>query len=100
MTQHDDPRVDGMFRRDAFGALAAVVLVWLLYAFIFYIMAGVFGELGLTALATGLAVCVLILNASSIIAMIKHFSEDRTAIYSRDLYYLDVLRSNRAGGRN
>ncbi|VTZ26847.1 conserved hypothetical protein [Methylocella tundrae] len=98
MAQHDDPRVDGMFRRDAIGALPAVVLVWLLYAFTYYTLSEVFNQLGLSALMGGLALCVLVLNASSIIAMIKHFSEDRTAIYSRDLYYLDLLRTNRAGG--
>lgn len=97
---HHDPRVDGMFQRDAIGALATVALVWLLYAFIYYTLAGVFEQLGLTYLMAGLGLCVLILNASSIIAMIKHFSEDRNAIYSRDLYYLDLLRDNRVGGRN
>ena len=88
-----------MFLRDAVGALAAVLMVWALYAFIFFVMSGVFAELGLTAVMAGLALCVLILNASSIIAMIKHFGEDRTAIYSRDLYYLDLMRNNRMGGR-
>ncbi|ACK51554.1 conserved hypothetical protein [Methylocella silvestris BL2] len=96
---HHDPRVDGMFRRDSIAALGALALVWALYAFIYYTMDGVFAELGLNGLMSILALCVLLLNFVAVIAMIRHYSEDRTAIYSRDLYYLDLLRSNRAGGR-
>ncbi|WP_374309509.1 hypothetical protein [Methylocella sp.] len=96
---HSDPRVDRMFRRDVIGALGAVTAVWLLYAFVYYSMSGVFSDLGIQWLTGALALCVLLLNLAAIIAMITHYSEDRAAIYSRDLYYLDLLRAQRKGAK-
>lgn len=98
MTHHDE-RVDGMFRRDCVAAFGAIAAVWALYAFIYYTLHEIFGELGLNPLMSGLALTILLLNLAAVIAMIRHYSEDRTAIYSRDLYYLDMLRAQRTEGR-
>jgi tRNA A37 threonylcarbamoyladenosine biosynthesis protein TsaE len=38
---------------------------------------------------------VLFLNTASTFAMIRHYSEDKSAIYGTDIYYLDQIRKAR-----
>lgn len=90
-----DPRVGSMFRRDCVAAGCAVLLVWLIYAFTFWMMRQAFEASGVLEMMIGLGACVLFLNTAAIVAMIRHYSEDRTAIYGTDIYYLDCLRAAR-----
>jgi hypothetical protein len=46
----------------------------------------------------GVGACVVLLNTAAIAAMIRHYREDRDAIYGTDLYYLDRLREMRRAG--
>ncbi|WP_336490413.1 hypothetical protein [Methylobacterium nigriterrae] len=92
---HQDPRVASMFRRDCAAAVCAVLLVWLIYAFTFWTMKPAFDAAGLTGPMVGLGACVLFLNTAAIVAMIRHYGEDRAAIYGTDIYYLDRLRAAR-----
>ncbi len=84
-----------MFRRDSIAAIGAVVTVWLIYAFTFWMMRPAFAASGLTGIMIGLGACVLFLNTAAVLAMIRHYGEDRAAIYGTDLYYLDRLRQSR-----
>lgn len=93
-----DPRVSAMFGRDRAAALLAVCLVWLVYGFTFWTMRGAFAASGLTGLMIGIGLCVVLLNAAAVAAMIRHYGEDRAAIYGMDLYYLDRLRAMRRKG--
>lgn len=93
-----DPRVSAMFGRDRAAAILAVVLVWLVYAFTFWTMRQAFAATAVTPLMLGIGACVLLLNTAAIAAMIKHYGEDRAAIYGMDLYYLDRLRELRRKG--
>ncbi|UMY16459.1 hypothetical protein MMB17_17365 [Methylobacterium organophilum] len=90
-----DPRVSAMFGRDRAAAILAVVIVWLVYAFTFWTMRQAFADSHVTALMVVLGICVVLLNTAAIVAMIRHYSEDRAAIYGMDLYYLDRLRALR-----
>ena len=92
---HQDPRVGRMFRRDSIAAIGAVITVWLIYAFTFWMMRPAFAASGLTGIMIGLGACVLFLNTAAVLAMIRHYGEDRAAIYGTDLYYLDRLRQSR-----
>ncbi|KAB1070745.1 hypothetical protein [Methylobacterium planeticum] len=92
---HQDPRISAMFRRDCAAAIFAVVVVWLIYAFTFWTMRHVFDAANLTIPMALLGVSVLFLNTAAIVAMIRHYGEDRAAIYGIDIYYLDQLRRMR-----
>ena len=85
-----DPRIAGMFSGDRLWALAAVITLWALYAFVFWEVRPYLGSddvYWLLAIGGGL---VVLFNTASIIAMIAHLSDDRDEIYGLDLYYLDT----------
>ena len=92
---HQDPRVASMFRRDCAAAIFAVLVVWLIYAFTFWTMKQAFDVTNLTVPMAILGGSVLFLNTAAIVAMIRHYSEDRSAIYGIDIYYLDRIRELR-----
>jgi hypothetical protein len=90
-----DPRIDKMFGQDRIWAVTALVVVWALYTFVFYMLMphlndeGVFGAL---LVSGGL---VMLFNAAAIWAMIKHYSEDKAHIYGLDLHYLDLMNQRK-----
>ncbi|MBB2961353.1 hypothetical protein [Methylobacterium sp. R2-1] len=93
-----DARVAVMFGRDRAAAIFAVGMVWLVYAFTFWTMRQACDNCGVTLLVLGVGACVVLLNTAAIAAMIRHYREDRDAIYGTDLYYLDRLREMRRSG--
>ncbi|MGE0024897.1 MAG: hypothetical protein AB7S70_14845 [Hyphomicrobium sp.] len=90
-----DPRIQSMYSGDRLWAYAAVLVLWLSYAFTFWQVAlnssdnGVFQAL---AIAGGL---VLLFNTASIAAMINHYDDDRDHIYGLDIHYLDEMKKSR-----
>lgn len=87
-----DPRVDRMFGQDRMWAVLALVVVWALYSFVFYMLLPHLnddGVLGVLLISGGL---VMLFNAAAIWAMIAHYSEDRANIYGLDLHYLDLMK--------
>jgi hypothetical protein len=87
-----DPRIAGLFAGDRFWSLAALGLLWLLYAFVFFEIYPYTSTPEVTwALAIGGGL-VLLFNTASILAMVAHLSEDRHEIYGLDLHYLDLAK--------
>jgi hypothetical protein len=87
-----DPRIAGMFSKDCLWASGLLLVLWLLYAFVFY---EVWPNTGDGNVALALAISgglVLLFNSASIVAMIKHYSEDKEHIYGLDLHYLDIMQ--------
>jgi hypothetical protein len=90
-----DPRVDKMFGTDCKWAIVALVAVWALYTFVFYMMRPLLtddGELVALLASGGL---VMLFNAAAIWAMIQHYGEDRAKIYGLDLHYLDLMNQRK-----
>jgi hypothetical protein len=94
---HQDPRISSMFRRDCAAAAFAVLAVWLIYAFTFWSMWQTFEAAHLLVPMAILGAVVLFLNTASTVAMIRHYGEDKGAIYGTDIYYLDQIREVRQG---
>ncbi len=94
-----DPRVEAMFSRDCFAAFLAVATVWAVYAFVFWRMAAQFQGSGITLLMLALAGVVLLLNTAAVIALVRHYREDKAAIYGTDIYYLDRIAAERRAAR-
>jgi hypothetical protein len=87
-----DPRIGSMFGQDSLWASGLLLVLWLLYAFVFYEVWSNTGQgyVGLAlAISGGL---VLLFNSASIVAMIKHYSEDKEHIYGLDLHYQDLMK--------
>lgn len=84
-----DPRISKMYGGDRFWSYAALGLLWLLYAFVFYsIQPFIPSAEVFWLLAIGGALVVLF-NTASILVMVSHLGEDREEIYGLDLFYLD-----------
>ena len=96
---HQDPRIDAMFRRDCAAAGFAVIVVWLVYGFTFWMMSRAFSENHIWPLMAGLGLVVVLLNSAAVLAMVRHYSEDRAAIYGTDIYYLDRARRAKGAAR-
>ena len=82
-----------MFSGDRFWSLASLLLLWLLYAFVFFEMLPFASSpevFWLLAISGGL---VLLFNTASILVMVAHLSDDRNEIYGLDLHYLDVAKN-------
>ncbi len=87
-----DPRIASKFAGDRLWSLTAIVVLWLLYAFVFYEVkdyAGSSEVIWVLMIAGGL---VILFNTASILAMIFHLSEERDEIYGLDLHYLDLKK--------
>jgi len=84
-----------MFSGDRIWAFGAVLVLWATYAFVFWRLAqdpGADGVLQALAVAGGL---VLLFNTASILAMIKHYGEDKDHIYGLDIHYLDEMKKSK-----
>lgn len=87
-----DPRIASKSSGDRMWSLVAVLVLWLLYAFVFY---EVKGEAGSQEVIWALAVSgglVLLFNTAAIFAMLVHLNEARDEIYGLDLHYLDLAK--------
>lgn len=90
--REQDSRIASLFNQDRLWAAGLLLVLWLLYAFVFFEVWPNTGQgyVGLAlAISGGL---VLLFNTASIIAMIKHYAEDRRHIYGLDLHYLDIMQ--------
>lgn len=87
-----DPRIASKFAGDRMWSLTAIIVLWLLYAFVFYEVkdyAGSSEVLWALAISGGL---VILFNTAAILAMLFHLSEEREEIYGLDLHYLDLKK--------
>lgn len=94
-----DPRIEPMFRRDCAAAYLSIAVVWAVYAFTFWRMADQFAASGVTALMLVLGGMVLLLNTAAVVALIRHYREDKASIYGTDIYYLDRIAADARAGR-
>jgi hypothetical protein len=90
-----DARIDRMHKRDRVGALVFVAALWIT---ILFVLGSVWSlvtvpELRIILLISG--GLVLIFNTASILAMLRHYADDRDFIYGLDLKHLDEMRRQR-----
>lgn len=98
MSNHES-RVDAMYGRDKLAAYLSVVTVWAVYLFVFWRMSGHIAASGLTWFMLALGALVLLLNTAAVIALIKHYREDKAVIYGTDIYYLDRIAAEKRARR-
>ncbi|MDX8482350.1 hypothetical protein RFN28_28400 [Mesorhizobium sp. VK24D] len=88
-------RIDKMHARDRAGLLAFVVVLWgtLLFA-----LFSVWPYISIPAMRIILSVAcglVLAFNTAAIVAMLRHYEEDKHFIYGLDIKHLDEMRRRR-----
>jgi len=88
---HLRDRVDKMFRRDARAAITLTVLLWLTVLFVILAVRAYMPP-GVEPVCWIAAAILLLYNTASIVAMLRHYSEDKAHIYPIDIHHLDARR--------
>ena len=90
-------RIMTMHRRDIIVAWAFVIGLWCAIIFVAIATWSLApSNTARTVLLIGGAV-VLILNTAAILAMLRHYREDRDFMYGLDIKFLDAARAKRKG---
>lgn len=88
-------RIEAMHRRDT--SIAWVFVIGLWFAIVFVAIAT--WNLAPTGAARTLLLCagavILVFNTAAILAMLRHYREDRDFIYGLDIRFLDASRRER-----
>ncbi|PLP55903.1 hypothetical protein CYK37_28030 [Mesorhizobium loti] len=90
-----DERIDRMHGRDRLGAIAFVAAIWLTMLFALFTVWPYIEVPGIRAILAVAAVLVLGLNTAAIVAMLRHYGDDKHFIYGLDLKHLDEMRRRR-----
>lgn len=90
-------RIGAMHRRDTMVAWAFVLGLW--FAVLFVAMAT--WHLAPNGAARAMLLCagavILVFNTAAILAMLRHYREDRDFMYGLDIKFLDASRDARNG---
>lgn len=85
-------RIDMMLARDRAMAWIFVVLLWITIGFVYFATDHFITDGALRVVLTIGALLILIFNTASMLAMIKHYQDDRDHIYGLDIKHLDENR--------
>jgi hypothetical protein len=97
LNQRSDPRIEAMHKRDVQVAWAFVIGLWCAMIFVAVATWGLAPTPGArTLLLIGGAV-VLLFNTAAILAMLRHYREDRDFMYGLDIKFSDEARGLKAG---
>ena len=87
-----DQRIEAMHGRDVKVAWAFVIGLWLAVLFVAWATWALAPSSGARTLLLIGGVIILILNTAAILAMLRHYREDRDFIYGLDLKFLDEAK--------
>lgn len=93
-------RIDKMHARDRAGLIAFIVVLWGTMLFALFTVWPFISIPAIRIILSIFCALVLIFNTAAIIAMLRHYVEDKDFIYGLDLKHLDEMRSRRRGGAN
>ena len=89
-------RINQMFSRDRRMAQIALLLLWVTLGYVYFAVTSQTTDLFVRVALTIGAVAVLVFNSASILAMIRHYEEDKDHIYGLDIRHLDENRARKA----
>lgn len=87
-----DPRIELMYRGDRYWAIGAVAVLWVTVVFVFV---SIMPQTETSGVVVALAISgglVLLFNTASIVAMLRHYTDDKQHIYGLDIHYLDEIK--------
>jgi hypothetical protein len=85
-----EERIDKMFAGDKLVAGILVVGLWLTVFFVMLAVRGFIVDKNIEILCWVGAALLLLFNTASIIAMLKHYGQDKAHIYAIDIRHLDA----------
>jgi hypothetical protein len=91
-SQSIQDRIEAMFTRDKITAAVLVVALWLTVFFVMFAVRGFIVQKSVEVVCWIGAALLLLFNTASIVAMIKHYGQDKAHIYAIDIRHLDAGR--------
>jgi nicotinamide riboside transporter PnuC len=88
-------RIDRMHARDRLGLISFVVVLWCTMLFALFTIWPSISVPAIRAILASFCGLVLIFNTAAIVAMLRHYAEDKHFIYGLDLKHLDEMRARR-----
>lgn len=91
-----DERIDRMHARDRASLVVFVLVLWCTLLFALF---NVWSYISIPAIRVILSIAcglVLTFNTAAIVAMLRHYHDDKHFIYGLDLKHLDEMRRRRA----
>lgn len=88
-------RIDRMHSRDRLGLIVFIVVLWCTMLFALFTIWPYVSVPAIRAILAVFCALVLIFNTAAIVAMLKHYTEDKHFIYGLDLKHLDEMRARR-----
>lgn len=86
-------RINSMFGRDRAMSLGALIGLWLALGYVYFAVPHGFLGSPVGIVLTVAGSLVLLFNTASVIAMLRHYNEDREHIYGIDIHHLDEHRA-------
>jgi len=93
MADNLDQRIDQMLKGDRLGASIFVVCLWLVVLFVLAMVWQVEPDSTIRLTLVISAGVLLLFNTAAIIAMLRHYEEDKAFIYGLDIHHLDAARA-------
>jgi len=81
-----------MHGSDRRGALAFVIGLWIAILFVLFTIWPLITEGGIRIVLGIAALLVLAFNTAAIVAMLRHYGDDKSFIYGLDIMHLDEMR--------
>jgi hypothetical protein len=85
-----EERIDKMFAGDKLVAGILVAALWVTVFFVMFAVRGFIADKSIEMLCWIGAAVLLLFNTASIVAMIKHYGQDKAHIYAVDIRHLDA----------
>ena len=90
-----DARIERMYRGDRIWSFIAIAVLWITILFVFFKISPQAGSGMVVAALVVSGGLVLLFNSASIVALLKHYRDDKRHLYGLDLHYLDEMRRRR-----
>ena len=87
-----EQRIEATFLRDKIIAGILVVTLWATVIFVMLAVRGFIADASVEVICWLGAAILLLFNTSSVVAMIRHYGEDKAHIYAVDIRHLDAGR--------
>ncbi|RDD61023.1 hypothetical protein [Ferruginivarius sediminum] len=99
MNGADPTRIQRLFNQDKVLASTFVVLLWAAILYVFFTVSPLIEDATIRVVVAVAGSAVLLFNTAAIVAMLRHYSEDKEHIYGLDIEHLDALAEAKRTGQ-
>lgn len=87
-------RIEALYQSDKRNAYILIALLWIVVLFVIIMSWPFIPDSGVRIISLIGAAAVLIFNTAAVMAMLKHYDEDKHFIYGMDINLLDAAKDN------